>query len=151
MLGRGLTLAGGLALGLATLLLCVTPVSAQRFGRGGWGGYPGGWYGYNTYSYSSPQNFTYGNYYHPYSGNYWDYSYAAPYPSGYYTPGMAPVYSDAAGPRHFGQYAASGGGYPGGWYGYNTYSYSSPQNFTYGNYYHPYSGNYWDYSYAAPY
>ena len=125
MFRRALTFTGGLALALATLLLCVTPVSAQRFGRGGWGGYGwtnygyqpywggyynpygGGWYGYNTYSYVSPQNFTYGNYYHPYSGNYWDYSYSAPYYSGYYNPGYAPVYSGDAGPGYFGQYAAT--------------------------------------------
>ncbi len=135
MLRRRLTLGGGLALTLAALLLCTGPAAAQRFGRGGWGGYgwnnygygggwnnygwggaynpywggyPGGWYGYNTYSYASPQNFTYGNYYHPYSGNYWDYSYSAPYYSGYYNPGTAPVYSGDVGPGYFGQYAATG-------------------------------------------
>ncbi len=130
MLKRGTTIAGALALTLAGLLLCAGPAAAQRFYRGGgwapaygwnynhasgytpyWGGYPGGWFGYNTYSYASPQNFTYGNYYHPYSGNYWGYNYASPeYYSGYYNPGMysTPANTGYYAPGFTGQYTTSG-------------------------------------------
>lgn len=130
MLRRGMTIGGGLALTLAGLLLCAGPASAQRFYRGGWApargwnygytngytpywsGYQNGWYGYNTYNYAAPQDFTYGAYYHPYSGNYWGYNYNAfpQYSSGYYNPGMytGAAYNGLAAPTYGGQYVTSG-------------------------------------------
>jgi uncharacterized protein (TIGR03000 family) len=125
---RGVTIGGVVALTLAGLLLCIGPASAQRFGRAGWApaygwnygyangytpywaGYPTGWFGYNTYSYSSPQNFTYGNYYHPFSGNYWGYSYNEPQVYSFYDAGAysTPGYTGYYAPAYTGQYAASG-------------------------------------------